>query len=115
MFSNRFEFRRVQFCCSIAILFLSGTVIPAADLPGADVFKTKCVACHGPDGSGKTPIGEQMKVLDLRSADVQKQTDAALTATITAGKAPMPPFGKTLDAAQIGQVVAYVRTLAKGN
>ena len=31
-----------------------------------------------------------MKIHDLRSADVQKQTDAQLTEIVTNGKSPMP-------------------------
>ena len=69
-------------------------------------------ACHGPDGSGSTPVGKQMKVKDLRSAEVQKQTDAELTAIVTGGKSPMPAFGKALAPPDIAGVVAFLRTIA---
>src|SRR5947208_18257 len=80
---------------------------------GADTFKAKCATCHGPDGSGSTAIGQKMKVRDLRSPDVQKQSDAELTALITNGKPPMPAYGKSLTASEITQVVAYLRTMNK--
>ena len=85
-----------------------------ADDAAATLFKAKCAACHGPDGAGKTPAGAAMKVRDLRSDEVQKQSDADLTATITKGKNKMPAFGGKLQKEEIDQLVAYVRGLAKG-
>ena len=83
----------------------------AAPTSGADTFKTKCATCHGPDGGGNTALGQRMKVRDLRSREVQKQTDDELAAIITSGKPPMPAYGKTLTPAEIRQLVAYLRTI----
>src|SRR3982751_4305588 len=58
---------------------------PANATKGAETYKTKCVACHGSDGGGNTPMGQRMKVRDLRSSEVQKQTDDELSAIITNG------------------------------
>ena len=69
--------------------------------------------CHGPDGSGDTAMGKKMKIRDLRSADVQKQTDAQLAEIIAKGKSPMQGYDKTLDKAKIDDVVAYLRELGK--
>jgi mono/diheme cytochrome c family protein len=85
---------------------------PANASAGADTFKAKCAVCHGPDGSGNTPMGQKMKVHDLRSPDVQKQTDEELTTIITNGKPPMPAYGKTLTSADIHQLVAFLRSIA---
>ena len=78
---------------------------------GGDLFKTKCAMCHGQDASGNTPMGLKLKIRDLRSADVQKQTDAQLGTIISNGKPPMPAFGKTLAPADVTQLVAYLRNL----
>ncbi len=80
---------------------------------GADTFKAKCAMCHGPDGAGNTPMGQRLKIRDLRSPDVQKQSDADLTAIITNGKSPMPAYGKSLSAAEIRGLVAFIRSIAK--
>ncbi|MBV9084904.1 MAG: cytochrome c [Acidobacteriaceae bacterium] len=96
-------------CATISFGF-SGLSFAAAS--GADTFKAKCAACHGPDGSGNTPMGQKMKVRDLRSPEVQKQTDDELAEIITNGKPPMPAYGKSLSAADIRQVVAYLRSIA---
>jgi mono/diheme cytochrome c family protein len=83
----------------------------AAD--GAAVYKAKCATCHSADGSGSSPMGKKMGLRDLGSADVQKQTDAQLTAITTDGKGKMPAYGKKMSADEIKAVVAHIRTLKK--
>lgn len=78
---------------------------------GADLFKSKCAACHGADGKGATAMGKALKLRDLSSADVQKQSDAELTTIITSGKGKMPSYEGKLTKDQIGDVVKYIRTL----
>jgi len=85
---------------------------PPAD-EGESTYKAKCAMCHGADGSGDTPMGKKLKLKDLRSADVQKQSDAQLADVIAKGKSPMQAYEKTLDKDKIQQVVAYIRGLAK--
>lgn len=94
---------------SLIVLFATTTVVFAAD--GAATYKAKCALCHGANGSGDTPSGKAMKVRDLRSADVQKQTDVELTKVISGGKGKMPPYGKQLSTADIEAVIAFIRTL----
>jgi mono/diheme cytochrome c family protein len=77
------------------------------------IYKTNCVLCHAPDGSGSSPSGKALKAEDLRSDVVQKKSDAELTAAITNGKGKMPVFGKKLKPDQIAQLVAYIRALPK--
>jgi cytochrome c6 len=77
----------------------------------ADLFKAKCAMCHGADGAGKPA----MKTRDFSSADVQKQTDAELTAIITKGKNKMPAYETKLTKEQIAGLVAHIRTFAKKN
>lgn len=79
---------------------------------GAALYKSKCAMCHGAEGSGNTPIGKAMKLPDLRSSEVQKQSNAQLAAVISKGKGKMPA-SNGLSEAQINQLVAFVRNLAK--
>ena len=74
---------------ALALGFLS---IPAARADdAAALYKTKCAACHGPDGSGSTATGKTLGTPDFRSDDVQKQTDAQLTdATANGKRRPRP-------------------------
>jgi len=80
---------------------------------GADIFKAKCAMCHGPDGAGKTAMGQKFNLRDLGSADVQKQSDADLNGIITNGKDKMPSYNGKLSADDISSVVKFIRTLKK--
>ncbi|MEW6128571.1 MAG: cytochrome c [Acidobacteriota bacterium] len=80
---------------------------------GAATFKSKCASCHGADGSGNTPMGRNLKLRNLGSAEVQAQSDAQLNKIISGGKGKMPGFGKSLGGAQIQELVAFIRSLKR--
>lgn len=99
-----------------AAVIISVTTLPAfaADSTGAALFKANCVICHGSDASGNTAMGKQNHIKDLRSPEVQKQSDAELTEIIAKGtKKPMPPFGGRLKPEQIHEIVEYIREVGK--
>jgi mono/diheme cytochrome c family protein len=79
----------------------------------AKVFKANCTLCHGEDGSADTPTGKALKARDLRSDEVQKQTDTELAAVISKGRGKMPAFGAKYSPDMINALVAYIRQLAK--
>lgn len=84
------------------------------EAPGAALYRAKmCSGCHGADGSGNTPVGKSLKARDLRSDEVQKQSDDELASTIANGKGKMPAYKASISADQLQQVVAFIRELAK--
>jgi cytochrome c6 len=100
----------------IVFVALVLVALPVAAFAGDNaetIFKAKCVMCHGADGAGQTPAGQKLGAADLRSADVQKQTDTQLEEVIANGRKKMPGYAKTLKPADIKGLVAYVRNLAK--
>ena len=80
---------------------------------GADIYKTKCSACHGKNGAGDTMLGKNLKLRALGSDDVQKQSDDELFTIISKGKKRMPPFDRKLSKDQIRDLVKYIRSLKK--
>jgi mono/diheme cytochrome c family protein len=90
---------------------VSGLTAMAAD--GAATFKSKCAVCHGSDGTGNTQMGKAMGLKDLGSADIQKMSDADLTAVVSKGKGKMPAYGGKISDEDINAVVKYIRTLKK--
>ncbi len=93
-------------------------VVPAAALAdaapdGVAIFKSKCAICHGADGKGQTPTGRSLKVSDLSSKDVQKQSDAELQKIIADGKGTMPSFKSALDQSSIDALIVFIRSLKK--
>jgi mono/diheme cytochrome c family protein len=94
-------------CC---LLLPSAT---QAESDPAKLYQTNCALCHGADGSGNTAPGKAFHAKDLRSDEVQKQTDAELTEVITKGRNKMPAFGAKIKADDIKKLVAYLRELPK--
>jgi len=79
-----------------------------------DVYLDKCSVCHAKDGSGNTAKGRKVKAKDLRSAEIQKMSDADLLHDIGQGKGKdMDGFEKELGADMVKQLLTYCRTLAK--
>jgi mono/diheme cytochrome c family protein len=94
----------------LACSLLLAVALPmAAFADGAAIYKTRCVACHGADGSGQTPVGKSLNVRDLRSPEVQNLTDAEITKVLMNGKGKMPAI--RLAEADIKAVIAFIRTL----
>jgi cytochrome c6 len=98
---------------SLAVLTLALVFSTYTFADGGADFKAKCAACHGPNGAGDTTMGKNLKLKDLGSAEVQKQSDAELTAIISGGKAKMPAYKGKLTDAQITDLVKHIRTLKK--
>jgi len=105
-------FGRLVIGMGIGFALLLGNPARAQET-GASLFKGKCAMCHGPDGAGKTAMGEKLKIPDLQSADVQKKSDADLKEVITKGKDKMPAYETKLSKEQIDKLVAYIRELGK--
>jgi mono/diheme cytochrome c family protein len=108
--------RVIWSCRAVVVAILAAAVflgpVAKADDSGGSTYKAKCAACHGPDGKGETATGKSMKVKDLASDEVQKLSDADLSAAITNGKGKMPAY-KTLTPEQVKSLVAYTRSFAK--
>jgi mono/diheme cytochrome c family protein len=97
---------------ALGLIFLRGAPVRAQET-GETLFKGKCAMCHGPDGAGKTTMGQALKIPDLHSQDVQKLSDAELTQIVTKGKNKMPAYEAKLSKEQIALMVGFVRDLAK--
>ena len=100
------------------LLTLVGTLcclaVPSAMQAQSDadkIYKTNCALCHSADGSGSSPTGKAMHAKDLRSDEVQKQSDAALSEVVTKGRGKMPTFGAKIKPDDVTKLVAYIRAL----
>jgi cytochrome c6 len=100
-------FATVTAIAVVLILTLSAQAQNGSDA----LYKAKCAACHGPDGTGSA-MGKQLGAHDFHGAEVQKMSDAELSGVITNGKNKMPAYGKSLKAEDIKGLVAYIRALA---
>jgi mono/diheme cytochrome c family protein len=115
----------LAFLVAALLVRAGGGVTSAADpdvAAGQKIYATHCAACHGESGKGDGPsaAGFATKAFDLTDGRLLNTLpDQFLVEVIrdggpAHGLAPtMPPFNRTLSAAQIDQVVAYIRTLAQ--
>jgi mono/diheme cytochrome c family protein len=85
----------------------------AAGSDGRKIYNARCSICHGVDGSGNTSSGKKLKASDLRTAEVQKQSDELLMETVMYGVGKMPGFEKKLSQDKVQQVLAYIRELGQ--
>ncbi len=89
---------------------------------GKDTFQHYCQICHGETGAGDgfNAFNLDPHPRDLSDPAFQKsKTDGDLKDTIQRGGSGvglsplMPPWGRTLSAAQVDEVILYIRTFKK--
>jgi mono/diheme cytochrome c family protein len=74
-------------------------------------YTKNCEPCHGPNAEGG-PVkvdNKTIKVPSLKSDHAIKHTDDQITKMITNGEEAMPPFKDKMTAAEIADMVKYVR------
>ena len=90
---------------------LSLGVVSACAEDSATLYKSKCQACHGPDGRGDTAAGKKLGVRDFHSPEVAKMSDQELVDITKNGKEKMPGYDKKLSDDQIKDLITYIRSL----
>lgn len=76
---------------------------------GSAVYAKSCSTCHQEDGSGLAGAFPALTASKVVTGDINAQADLIIN-----GKAAMPAFGKSLNAAELAQVITYTRN-ALGN
>jgi mono/diheme cytochrome c family protein len=96
---------------------------PAAPAAPGDQFAAvranytkNCEGCHGPTGEGGLVRvnDKQIKVPSLKAGHALKHTDDELINIVTNGEEAMPAFKEKLNAAQITELVQFVRKEFQG-
>ncbi len=112
--------KRMWIAALAACLFPLTAALAEADKKTERLWKAKCASCHGAGGKGKTDQGEKMAIADYTDPAWQKaHTDADIKKAITDGvnrekggkKQEMEGYTDKLSPEQIGQLVAYIRSL----
>ena len=100
------------------VLLVAGAVsVRAAD--AKENWEKQCGKCHGPDGKGKTKMGEKLGVKDYTEAKVQEgMKDEEISKAIKEGvkegeKTKMKAFGDVLSEDEIKALVKHVREFKK--
>jgi cytochrome c553 len=101
----------------VALLIAGAVTVRAAD--AKENWEKNCTKCHGPDGKGKTKMGEKLAMKDYSDAKVQDSLkDEAMTKAIKDGvkdgeKTKMKGLGDVLSDDEIKALVKYVRDFKK--
>jgi cytochrome c553 len=102
---------------SVALLIAGAVSVRAAD--AKENWEKSCAKCHGPDGKGKTKMGEKLEVKDYTDAKVQDgMKDDAMIKAIKEGvkdgeKTKMKSFGDVLSDDEIKALVKHIREFKK--
>jgi len=105
------------------VLTAAALVAASVSARAAEVKETwekNCAKCHGPDGKGKTKMGEKLAVKDYTDAKIQAELkDPEMAKSIKEGvkekdsdKVKMKAFGDLSDD-EVKALVAYVRAFKK--
>jgi len=101
----------------VALLIVGAVSVRAAD--AKENWEKSCTKCHGPDGKGKTKMGEKLQVKDYAQAKVQEELkDDQMTKAIKEGvkdgdKTKMKAFGDALSDDEIKALVKFIRDFKK--
>ncbi len=102
----------LSFIAASILCFMALPTTTQAQSDPSKLYKTNCALCHSADGSGDSPSGKALHAKDLRSEEVQKQSDEALSEIISKGKNKMPAFGGKIKPDDVKGLVAYIRSLS---
>ena len=101
----------------MALLIAGAVSVRAAD--AKENWEKNCAKCHGPEGKGKTKMGEKLSIKDYTEAKVQDSLkDEEMAKAIKEGvkdgeKTKMKGFGDTLSDDEVKALVKYVRDFKK--
>jgi len=100
----------------LALLVGSAVTVRAAE--AKEIYEKNCAKCHGPDGAGKTKMGEKLGVKDYTDAKVQGELkEAEMIKAIKEGvkdgdKTKMKAFSDLSDE-EIKSLVALIKSFKK--
>ncbi len=78
---------------------------------GKTLFESKCASCHGKEAKADTTMAKNMKIRDMHSAEVQKQTKEEIIKIIENGKGKMPAYKSKLTKDQITDLADFIKGL----
>jgi cbb3-type cytochrome c oxidase subunit III len=105
---------------SVLFGYQTGRAAPGDAVSGEKLFQTYCYVCHGPKGLGDGVAARNLQTKPRNLTDhrvMSKLTDAQLFESIrhrrsgAHGSLVMPDWGEHLQAQEIWDLIAYVRTL----
>lgn len=85
--------------------------------PAAENWENLCAKCHGADGKAQTKVGKKLNVRDYTDPKVQaalkdpEMVKAIADGVLENGKEKMKGYKAEISAAEINDLVAFIRKL----
>ena len=98
---------RSQIVLAVAVCLASAAGFAQS---GDATYKAKCASCHGATGTPSAGMAKMMGIKASSDPDIQKLTDAQMSAAVKDGKGKMKPIAGLTDD-QIKDVVTFYRGL----
>jgi mono/diheme cytochrome c family protein len=106
-------------CLTLLLLGVPATGVAAGDADkGKPIYNAQCVTCHGKTGDGNGPVGRALNPRPKSFTKADLPPDEKLASVIRKG-GKANGLSKDMDAypalsdAQLADVIAYIKTLAK--
>jgi cytochrome c553 len=103
----------------ITVALLAAAAVSARAADAKENWDKNCKVCHGPDGKGKTKMGEKYSIKDYTDPKVQEgMKDEEMVKAVKEGvkdgeRTKMKAFGDKLSDDEIKALVKYVRAFKK--
>jgi cytochrome c6 len=98
-----------QLTATASLIAVSLATPLLAQSSGAAIYKAKCQMCHAADGTGN----KGMKVPAFTAGASEAKLIAATKSGVSTSTPKMPAYAGKLTDAEINDVAAYVKTIAK--
>ncbi len=105
--------KRIRNVVALAVVLSLTGVVGFAQSSGQDLYKAKCLMCHGAAGMADSGAGKAMKVKPVTDPEVSKLSEAQMIDAVHNGMGKMQPYKDKLSDAQIKDAVTYFRTFLK--
>jgi cytochrome c oxidase cbb3-type subunit 3 len=94
----------------LGFLLAAAPCASAEDVPAAEIYETKCMACHMPEGKAML---KEMNLSDNEWKHGSKVADIVKVIANGAEGTPMLPFKEQLSKTEIEALARYVRAFDK--
>ena len=97
----------------LGITFVLAAATGLAQPSGEELYKAKCLNCHGPAGLANSGVGKLMKVKPVTDPAVRKMSEEEMINTIRLGSGKMQAYKGSLSESEIRTLVFYFRGFIK--
>lgn len=105
--------KRIRFGFILAAVATITAAVCLGQSEGKEIYKARCLNCHGTDGMASSGIGRVMKVKPISDPAVKKYTLAEMIELTRNGMGKMQAYKGDLTDQQIKDSVVYFRSFLK--